>query len=1623
MIDRIRKNVRKISFIFFLIHLFTSLSPTISWALTSGPVQPEVQSFQQATTSEMVDLFTGDFNYNIPLFELPGPNGGYPFNLSYQAGITVDQEASWVGLGWSLQPGSITRQMRGLPDEFNGDPVTTKVSMKTNTTIGLSAGGNVEFFGGDKGLNVGVSVYHNSYRGYGYSIDGTVGFEKATKSGMNTSLNLGFSLDSQEGLTLSPSLSMSGRAGEIGLSSSYNRLTGLSNVGLNINSNLSAVSNSSAPSVHASSSLSFAYPGYTPQISLPMKNVNTKLTLKGGGAFWGLFGNVSATAYLNTQSLAKQNLTSQAYGYLNYQFADDKALLDFNREKDGPVSKTTPNLPAPALTHDIYSVTGQGIGMMFRPMRNDFGIVHDPVVTSDGTAVGVGVDVAAWASKVGLNLDLNLSRSKSGIWIDDNDATQSTKSKFRYQASDSEYEPWYFKVHGEPASDDYGVYNSIGQDRAASFQLNGSRDVVTLGENLNANGLTQFQIPNNETNNLERKSRASNITAITNKDLLLPGSSPRDPILNLFKIKFINGSGIDEVYNRDSQDPHHFAGYITTTKDGLRYVYALPAYNTKHEEVTFSVVAPSAEKGIVEVGNNTGGIEDDPAFNASGTDEYLKKTNIPKYAHSYLLTGIVGPDYIDVNNNGIDELDLGYWVKFTYNRTSANFQWRDPFVGAHLNEGWKTDAKDDKGSFTFGVREVWYLARAETKSHIAEFIISNLRTDGFGANKKLQDPSTSVKTDQGLHKLESISLKSRLSNIPIKVVKFQHSQTLCPGILNGATGKLTLDKVWFEYGGSARGALNPYEFTYAANPNYDFLAFDRWGYYKSYPAGQFSANRDFPYTPQDPSYKTTLDANVSAWSLKKIKLPSGGEILVDYEVDDYAFVQNKTAMQMVQLVDPNTASTSTTLQDPFDFDPFYSKIRFKLESPINVAGTNALTEVKKYIDQQNWQLYFKVNVQLTKSGTQQYETISGYVDIDQVGSMGLEVGTDPNKYQYGYFNLKKEKGGTNFNGQQQFVNPIVLRAWQHLRTNQPELTNNPKSDAPGIKDEVKRLIPLIPAIVNQLRGFNRDCFLRGVGMKVKSSKSWVRLNSPDNIKYGGGLRVKQVTMRDANWAATTVGKDEEVIYGHVYDYTTQDENNRTISSGVAAYEPFVGGDENALRYAKTFTESVPLRADNNLFFEYPLNESYYPGAHVGYSKVTVKSLASAALAGQPGLDIPLPSGGKLLPGKAIDGFQYGTSGKVVHEFYTARDFPVVPDETKKSYKNFPLAVSLFGLGNITISKLTCSQGYSIITNDMHGKPKKVSTYKQIKDTGAFDPTPDTYVQYNYLTEDRMANGTKVKVLSNVMRDLGNGMLGKDSPTALAALPAAQKKFLGQEVDFFYDMREFRDLAAGGGVRLNTDIVNIPLLGAMIPIPIPTGWPNLNFSENQLRTAVANKIIFRGGILESIEAFDGGSLVKTENLKWDKLTGQVVLTSVTNNFNAPIFTYTKLAHTEYQGMGAAYSTEGLLLNVSNVTADAAGTGWYRFYSLLSDKLYPGDELILYSLTDRQPLAKVFYMGKIDGAYILQASQAIPDKEYEGLVIRSGRRNQLTVAAQTLTGLADPSIPGTAPNVNKTVLVPK
>ena len=69
-----------------------------------------------------VTLYEGMPNISVPVFELKSSKLSLPISLGYNYnGYRPGEEASWVGLGWSLQAsGVITRVVKGLVD----DPMT-----------------------------------------------------------------------------------------------------------------------------------------------------------------------------------------------------------------------------------------------------------------------------------------------------------------------------------------------------------------------------------------------------------------------------------------------------------------------------------------------------------------------------------------------------------------------------------------------------------------------------------------------------------------------------------------------------------------------------------------------------------------------------------------------------------------------------------------------------------------------------------------------------------------------------------------------------------------------------------------------------------------------------------------------------------------------------------------------------------------------------------------------------------------------------------------------------------------------------------------------------------------------------------------------------------------------------------------------------------------------------------------------------------------------------------------------------------------------------------------------------------------------------------------------------------
>jgi hypothetical protein len=132
-------------------------------ALQGGPTMPEYVKFEPYDMTDIVNLNTGDFVYSVPLGDVPGPAGSFPITMSYHAGVGHDQEATWVGLGWTLNPGAINRMLRGYPDDVHNSASLSYVYARDYHD---GWGVNIGAGWGPCGLN----MTYDSHKGWGGAV-------------------------------------------------------------------------------------------------------------------------------------------------------------------------------------------------------------------------------------------------------------------------------------------------------------------------------------------------------------------------------------------------------------------------------------------------------------------------------------------------------------------------------------------------------------------------------------------------------------------------------------------------------------------------------------------------------------------------------------------------------------------------------------------------------------------------------------------------------------------------------------------------------------------------------------------------------------------------------------------------------------------------------------------------------------------------------------------------------------------------------------------------------------------------------------------------------------------------------------------------------------------------------------------------------------------------------------------------------------------------------------------------------------------------------------------------------------------------------------------------------------
>ncbi|NAY93464.1 hypothetical protein GTQ34_16250 [Muricauda sp. JGD-17] len=899
-------------------------------ASNNGPTAPEASSFEPVDATDMVNLATGDLSYVLPLMNVPSPEGGYPLSLAYHAGIAIDQEATWTGLGWNVNPGAITRSVNGYPDDWDQGTFREYFYNKGNTYTDYSA--SIGFSPTGAGTSVGLNLSWGDSRAFGGSVSigsnilsetgnaiGNVGLSVGTSGvsaignyGGNSfsvgtsgaSLNAGIPIGNT-GFGLGASIGTNG----IGLTAGHQNAETNRNISVGLNSNwsgdISANASYSAGEGNKKNSIGVNFSSRGIGVSAGIQGVGTGASASSfshsvsasdwsvkqsgyniplfvpvpGGILSFSFGRQRTTVYLDN---LEHNVVNGPLYFKNNRSALGQSSSNVHVSSDIYGVSTASTFTTIANNgvypnYDNYRVTGQGIGGSISPRLHQ-----------NGALIGLNKEVEASGSIAGYELSHELPGALTS-YVSSTDFTQMPDFQF-----DNEYASSWLQTQRE--------FNGSSANSSTIFNYMTSTSALSL----------------------QRRVTGRYVEYYTFAELAAGIGFDRGLLKTISSI---------HAYGSSAYEPDGIGAFKVVAPDGKTYHYTLPVFN--HEII-------SRQYGMDSQYPN----ED---------DAFYEKRQLKKFATHWLLTAVTGPDYVDMNNNQIpDDADYGYWVAFDYGQWSNGYIWYNP----HGEEYEESGPNDEIKNYSWGRKEIYYLDKVITRTHTALFVKEE-RNDGRGKQvtyKHRKDKNTAVRTfdlkEQSLLRLKEIILvknsdlgsitkinATNLSSTPAaltnysinwfdslsddggtknincsrqnnvlddqdgnnwtalrdkssKIVSLAYDYSLASGApYTTATGRLALKNVAFKTKGGNQ-LIPPYSFTYINKP-YTFQDKDEWGYDKFDP---------------------------DQWSLSEVTMPTGSKITVDYEADVFsaALGQNISFTTTGALDSNNTFEVTSNV----DFDEF-----------------------------------------------------------------------------------------------------------------------------------------------------------------------------------------------------------------------------------------------------------------------------------------------------------------------------------------------------------------------------------------------------------------------------------------------------------------------------------------------------------------------------------------------------------------------------------------------------------------------------------------------------------------------------------------------------------------------------
>ncbi len=663
----------KIVAVFLTLTFLPSLIPVnFLYASNNGPTAPEAASFEPVDATDMVNLATGDLSYVLPLMNVPSPEGGYPLALSYHAGIAMDQEASWVGLGWNLNPGAINRSVNGYPDDWGKTHFSEFFYDKgwTDNYYNFSIGGTLP-----NGITVGLGASWGSNRAFGGSVQLGYSGLRAGFGQNGTSVGVsagGFSFNaSSNGST---QFGIGSKYGGISFDSQHGFSGNLKHagIGISIDSNGTGISVANFTGIGVNSQVTSSSAGdYDVEINtrglnldfgrywLGIGHTRVKYSLYKVNNLYAsgiLYPYQSKNVQRNVEFSSVQNTNFQEYNYLMdaHQIDDSDS---FGRNL----------LPS----YDNYSINAQGLSATMQPR-----IYEEIELYNRGDYV---YEQPTWIhSNIKEATKFNVSTPNTT----DQEYNIGTKTNFYFTGTVNSYLRIGRTNVNEPSLTELDV-------------LTGSNYNVFNTQNTNAYDET-ITPDGHQIRNGHKKREGRYIETFTNSDIVL-GNAGAD---------FIEAKGFDRVHETDLPG-EGIGAYRITTLDGKIYHYSLPVYQFESFQKTF--------KDSLNPDKN-----------------FFEQKKLKQFASHWLLTAVTGPDYIDTNGNGeVDEEDYGYWVEFEYGKWSDGYAWRGPKEGYHVVTKKTGISSEDKTySFNWGRKQIYYLDAIKTRSHTALFV-KELRDDNL----------------------------------------------------------------------------------------------------------------------------------------------------------------------------------------------------------------------------------------------------------------------------------------------------------------------------------------------------------------------------------------------------------------------------------------------------------------------------------------------------------------------------------------------------------------------------------------------------------------------------------------------------------------------------------------------------------------------------------------------------------------------------------------------------------------------------------------------------------------------------------------------------------------------------